>query len=419
MTKTLDVYLENQLTGHLRQEASGQLGFTYAAAWLASPEPRALSQSLPLQDALFHHEECRPFFAGILPDAEKRNRIAQVVGVSARNDFALLDQLGGDCAGAVVLLPTGAQPPVPDAPNYEELGDAALGAALERLPTRPLLAGEPGIRLSLAGAQDKLPVFLSDDGRMFLPHDGAPSSHIVKPPMQQFPDTVHNEAFCLRLAKDLGLYSTPATIRAAGGKAYLLVTRYDRVAIAETGLRRLHQEDFCQALGIPPELKYQNEGGPSVADCFALVRRACSRPAIDLLRLLDFLTFNALVGNHDAHGKNYSLVYDGRTVALAPLYDVVSTIAYPDLAPQMAMKIGSQYAFDRVMPRHWEQLAKDSGLGAPHVRRRVLDLSTRLPDAALRLRAVLAERDQASTTIDRIVDLVSARAKTMRETLER
>ena len=264
-SKTLDVYLENRLAGHLRQAATGQLGFTYAAVWLAAPERRALSQSLPLQNAPFDHDACRPFFAGILPDAEKRDRIAKVVGVSARNDFALLDQLGGDCAGAVILLPAGSLPQGAGAPNYKEFSDASLAASLERLPTRPLLAGEPGIRLSLAGAQDKLPVFLSEEGRLYLPQNGAPSSHIVKPPMQLFPDTVHNEAFCLQLARNLGLHAVQTTIRTAGRNAYLLVTRYDRIATADEGLRRLHQEDFCQALGIPPELKYQHEGGPSVA----------------------------------------------------------------------------------------------------------------------------------------------------------
>jgi serine/threonine-protein kinase HipA len=139
-------------------------------------------------------------------------------------------------------------------------------------------------------------------------------------------------------------------------------------------LEREHQEDFCQALGISPDNKYQNEGGPSLKQCFALLRELSSAPVIDLQRLLDAVIFNFLIGNHDAHGKNFSLRY-GRETRFAPLYDVLSTAYYPELAKKMAMKIGGEYASDKVLPKHFDQLAEEAGLAKPMVKRRVQELA--------------------------------------------
>ena len=148
-------------------------------------------------------------------------------------------------------------------------------------------------------------------------------------------------------------------------------------------LERLHQEDFCQALGIVSEQKYQKEGGPSLKQCFALLREVSSAPVIDLARLLDAVIFNYLVGNNDAHGKNFSLLYRGTgtenfEVTLAPLYDVVSTVYYPELSRDMAMRIGDEYSSEKVTARNFEQLAEEAGLGKPLVRGRVVEVSDRL-----------------------------------------
>ena len=159
---------------------------------------------------------------------------------------------------------------------------------------------------------------------------------------------------------------------------YLLVQRYDRTSLkAAPGspehLEREHQEDFCQALGISPDNKYQIEGGPSLQQCFALLRELSSAPVIDLQRLLDAVIFNFLIGNHDAHGKNFSLLY-GRETRLAPLYDVLSTAYYPELAKKMAMKIGGEYISDKVQPKHFDELAEEAGLAKPMGKRRVWEL---------------------------------------------
>jgi serine/threonine-protein kinase HipA len=234
--------------------------------------------------------------------------------------------------------------------GYRKLTDHGLEALLKELPARPLLAGEQGIRLSLAGAQDKLAIRVEDDA-ICLPLGGAPSAHILKPNVERFEGVVSNEAFCMRLAAAAGLPAAAVEIRKTGDLEFLLVERYDRHhrpgADGAPVPERLHQEDFCQPLGIVPEHKYQKEGGPSLKACFALLREVSSAPVIDLAHLLNAVIFNYVVGNNDAHGKNFSLVCRGsaadRQIRLSPLYDVVSTVCYPSLSPEMAMRIGSEY----------------------------------------------------------------------------
>lgn len=180
----------------------------------------------------------------------------------------------------------------------------------------------------------------------------------------------------MKLATAIGLSAAGVATGNTDGIDYLLVERYDRKITGDT-VKRLHQEDFCQALAIPSEIKYQSEGGPSLKDCFALVRQVSSAPVLDLQRLLDAVIFNYLVGNNDAHGKNFSFIYDheAKTARLAPLYDIVCTAWYPELSKKMAMKIGGEYNCNMVLPRHFEKLAAEAGLAKPLVRRRVPELA--------------------------------------------
>jgi serine/threonine-protein kinase HipA len=279
MARALDVYLNTDLAGHLTQDDDGDMSFQYAASWLQQPDAIPLSHSLPLRQERFRRKDCRGFFAGILPEEAKREMIARNLGISARNDYAMLERIGGECAGAVTFLPHGE--PLPDRHyGYRDLSDGELAAILKELPRRPLLAGEEGIRLSLAGAQDKLAVRVEGNA-ISIPLGGAPSTHILKPDIERFPGLVHNEAFCMRLAA-AGLPAAAVETRKAAGIPFLLVERYDRHhgrgPDGATVVERLHQEDFCQALGIVSENKYQKEGGPSLKQCFALLRGNIERP---------------------------------------------------------------------------------------------------------------------------------------------
>jgi serine/threonine-protein kinase HipA len=219
-----------------------------------------------------------------------------------------------------------------------------------------------------------------------LPAPGQPTTYILKPPIARFSATTENEALVLKLATALGLPAAPVEARTTHGRPYVLITRYDR-RFDETGrARRLHHEDFCQTLGIPPENKYAAEGGPTFRTSFELLRRAATRPAVATLALLDAAIFNLIVGNADAHGKNFSLLYDVGTTSLAPLYDLLSTIAYPDLSPKLAMKIAKRATLEELDRRSWEAFRADIGIAAPFVRRRVKELAaatqTEVPDVS-------------------------------------
>lgn len=417
MARTLEVWWDADRIGLLEQDESGQLSFRYRDDWRNGAEALPISFAMPLTDQPYDDKAARAFFGGLLPEGEKRDLIARRFGVSPRNDYALLDAIGGDCAGALTLLPPGQEPRVtPKKIAYEPLKPDELESILDRLPSKPLLAGENGLRLSLAGAQDKLPVFVADGG-IALPLGDTPSSHILKPAIPHYPDTVLNEAFCLALARSAGLYAVEADIHGVKEREFLLVERYDRRREPGRAMKRLHQEDFCQALGVPSELKYQNdEGGPSLADCFYLVRRATARPAVELRKLLEGVLFNALVGNNDAHAKNFALLYWPWGAALAPLYDLVSTAVYDGLSPRLAMKIGGKYEFDELFPRHWERFAKEAGLGAPQVKRKLLDYCRGLPKIAVALRDQFEDEGHHSSVIHAIVAIVETRC---RQTLER
>ncbi len=263
MARMLDVYLHEQLVGHLIQDDGGQTSFEYLESWLAQPGAAALSQSLPLRQERFPAKECRGFFGGILPEESKRELIARNLGISARNDYAMLEQIGGECAGAVTFIPAGQELPKRDY-HDRKLDAKELAGILRALPKRPLLAGEKGVRLSLAGAQDKVVVRI-EGNEVSLPLGGAPSTHILKPAVERFAGVVFNEALCMTLAAHMNLPAAKVETRKVEDVEYLLVERYDRKHVTIDGapeVERLHQEDFCQAQNIVSELKYQKEGGP-------------------------------------------------------------------------------------------------------------------------------------------------------------
>lgn len=410
MARQLEVWLLGAHIGTLAQ-IDGRLSFSYAADWLArhaaSQNQTSLSQSLQPRAEPFDERATRPFFAGLLPEGAKRKLIAQTLHVSRQNDYALLDGIGGECAGAVTLLEPGQTPQAPNAPHAVRwLDDAQLLRVLDEMLLRPMLAGDEGLRLSLAGAQDKLPV-VADGDRIGLPLFGAPSSHILKPPIAGVEGSVFNEGFCMSLGRALKLDVANTTIHSLGERHYLLVQRYDRQHGAQ--MQRLHQEDFCQALGVAPETKYQSEGGPTLAQAFELLRRSTRPSAPHLLKLLDFVVFNALIGNHDAHGKNFSLLYTPKGALLAPLYDALSTAVYPTLTDKMAMKIGGKYKFSEVQARHWTQFATDSALSPAQVKKRVLDVAKRLPGLASATLASFEAAGNGHPILGKIVALIDQR----------
>lgn len=408
MAHKLDVWLFSEHVGTLGL-GNGRLFFEYAPEWIQRPNAMALSCSLPLQTGPFDDHIARPFFAGLLPEGKMRQLIAQQLHVSGQNEFALLEHLGGDCAGAVTFLAQGtALPQLSQGDDVQWLTDEELVGILDELPHRPMLAGKDGLRLSLAGAQDKLPVIF-DGTRIGLPLNGTASSHVLKPSIQAVEASVINEGFCMALAEAMQLKPASALVHQVGNREFLLVERYDRFVDSQGRRQRLHQEDFCQALGVVSENKYQNEGGPDLTQCFDLVRRVTRPSAPHVLRLLDYVIFNALIGNHDAHGKNFSLLYSPKGPVLSPFYDLLSTAVYPKLAVKMAMKIGSKYKFTEVYARHWEQFAQEAGLAKPQAKKRILNLAKLLPVTARQLQADPRNGFAQHKLVEQIIVLIEQR----------
>ena len=386
----LDVYLHEDRAGTLERLDGAKLRFAYDRDWLATAA-MPLSFSLPLREEPYADEDCRPFFAGLLPEGAFLRAIARAFGISADNPFSVLREIGGECAGAVSLVEAGAAPPFFSSPSPRWLSEGELASLLEELPTHPLMADEDdenGIRLSLAGTRDKLGVLLKDEA-IGITRGRPPSTHIIKVPPSQLPGLVANEAYCMALAKEVGL--TVATVEPlrAGDREALLVERYDRFREGSR-VRRLHQEDFCQATARPPDAKYESEGGPGVAECGALIRAHAAGPGAALLRFLDALLFNILIGNADAHSKNHSLLLEGPGApGLAPLYDLISTRAYGRrFGRKMGMKYGGEYRPDRIRGRHLDRLGDDLGIAHRRVRRHAEDIAV----TALRSRTVARER---------------------------
>ncbi|MBU4121905.1 MAG: HipA domain-containing protein, partial [Proteobacteria bacterium] len=273
----LEVYLHERLVGYLWLDERQRFIFQYDSAWMDRPGSIALSLALPLQKEPYADDLARPFFANLLPEAEVRRVISQRLGISEKNDFILLKKIGGECAGAVSVLPEGNFPQ--DKPGYRELDESELHKIVAELPRKPLMAGERGIRLSLAGAQNKLPIYIEND-RIFLATGNLPSTHILKPPIPGLEGTVMNEAYCMILAGKIGLQAPEVTIR-RGLDTLFIVKRFDRERTPDGKVVRIHQEDFCQALGVLPEQKYESEGGPALSQCFDLINRSSISPAAD------------------------------------------------------------------------------------------------------------------------------------------
>lgn len=413
--KRLIVYLNGEQVGILDEDDNGLLEFQYSPEWMSRVDAIPLSRSLPFQIEPFRGRYARPFFAGILPDEGPRQQIASILGISERNDFAMLGRIGGECAGAISLLPEDAPPPIVGEMRVRELREKELVNIVEELPRRPLMAGRDGLRLSLAGSQSKLPVLIRDTA-IALPLGNTPSTHIIKPEPERFPGLVATEVLCMTLAGTVGLNVPPISIRAVGNKPCIVIQRYDRNIGADYSVTRVHQEDFCQALGFPPERKYQQEGGPLLRDCIGLLREWSTVAALDIRDFLDGLIFNVLVGNADAHGKNYSILYRATERRLAPFYDLVCTLAWPELSKTPAMKIGKSDSIERITPAHWQQMAQESRVGWPMLRERIADLCGKVIDGLQNKDLLAATNDL--TMAERVAGIIQERAASLLRSLK-
>jgi serine/threonine-protein kinase HipA len=441
--------LNGKEVGIVRHER-GRLAFTYAKAWRSAPGAYPLSLSMPLAAASHPHASIEPFLWGLLPDNDLvLTRWAQRFQVSARNAFALIGHVGEDCAGAVQFVPPDRRDALINAPPAETqwLSDADVAKRLRGLLTDVSTGRMPEDtgQFSLAGAQPKT-ALLFDGQRWGVPSGRTPTTHILKPPTGSFAGFAENEHLCLALARALGLPTADSEVRQFEDVTAIVVRRYDRVRITDASAQslqvlalqaaaktasvyRVHQEDFCQALRVHPSLKYQSDGGPGPKQIVGLLRAnasdqrtkergAPSAADEDIATLVDALILNWLIGGTDAHAKNYSiLIGGGGLVRLAPLYDVASILAYPDIDPQkakLAMKIGNSYRLRDIGLSQWRKLSAELHLDGDAVVARVQAMAAELPD---QLADVVSSMHGAGLThpvISKLVEVLMARAGQVR-----
>jgi serine/threonine-protein kinase HipA len=384
----IPVYYEAYQVGGLTLGQQGAISFSYDSRWLDTSGIFPISLSMPLGAEPYGSEIVHPWLANLLPEEHQLAALAKIIGVDRNDTVAVLREIGGDTAGALSF----GEPSLRENWTYttleafygEKTPDKALLKHFEDLKVRPFLVGEDGIRLSLAGGQQKTALTVlgpdgvprlglpAKDDALAIPRNGAPSTLIIKPDNPNVPGIVENEAYCLALASAIGIEAVETQILKAGDRNALAVARYDRDRARDGRIRRRHQEDFAQANRVFPTSKYEmgTFPGPSLQTLFLTGQNLPSR---DALRLLDKVIFNIVVANTDAHAKNYSLLLTGER-ALAPFYDVSCVLPWKDnqINQNFAQKIsGKKRRPGDTHGRHWDAMAESAGYNARETRRRV------------------------------------------------
>jgi serine/threonine-protein kinase HipA len=420
----LFVVIGSRLAGQITR-ARGRVELTYDDAYRQARGATPLSVSMPLQEPTHRHIVLAPWLDGLLPDsAAVRRRWGRQFSVSADSPFSLLSTpVGEECAGAARFVTAerldAALAGEGDVTWLSEADVAERIRALHEDSSAWLGVDFTG-RFSLAGAQAKTALLYDEvNGRWGIPTGAAATSHILKPAITGLDDHDLNEHVCLRAAGAAGLLCAPTRLVRFEDQNAVTATRYDRVSRGGRWLARVHQEDMCQALGLPPERKYQNEGGPSTRDISALLRRVLrlDQAEAGVWRFFDAVALNWLIAGTDAHAKNYSLLLSGQQVALAPLYDIASALPYramPTHRLRLAMKFGAEYTLDTRSSTVWPRVAADFGLPVEEVRVRASALMDVLPDAFKDASADPTVAEVESPLPGRLVDAVAARVKQCR-----
>ena len=387
MSEILVVVADRRIMGEVQRDRRGRLMLVYDDDWRSTDEAYPLSLSMPLVVGEHEHARIEPWLWGLLPDNDAiLARWGQKFHVSPRNAFALLGAVGEDCPGAIQLVrPERVEKTLRDGGHHVEwLTEADIAERLRTLRSDQAawrMARDVG-QFSLAGAQPKT-ALLHDGRRWGVPHGPTPTTHILKPPIGTLAGHAQNEHLCLALARGLGLPAAGSEIVGFEDEVAIVVERYDRVRTAGA-IRRLHQEDMCQILGLPPTKKYQNEGGPGCAEISEAIRTHSGEPGEDARTFARAIILNWIIGGTDAHAKNFSMLIGARGRArLAPLYDVASTLPY-DFDPRklkMANRIGGKYRLEEISSRHWAGFASEVRLPATEVLDMARTMAEGLPEA--------------------------------------
>jgi len=402
--------------GRVHNDTRGRLTFIYDDQWRNDIEAYPLSLSMPIAAKEHGRAAVEAFLWGLLPDNEQvLARWAAKFQVSARNVFALISHVGEDCAGAVQFVTPERLEAIRSGKEdkVEWLDEAELAKRLRALREDHAawrLPRDTG-QFSLAGAQPKTALLLQND-RWGIPSGRIPTTHVLKPPTGHFDGHAENEHICLMLARNLGLPAAQSKVRRFKDEVAIVVERYDRQQKGND-IIRVHQEDTCQALGIMPTKKYQNEGGPSPANIIELLRTYSTDRDADLDTFVAALGFNWLIAGMDAHAKNYSLLLSGPDIRLAPLYDIASILPYEEVdlrKAKLAMKIGGEHKVELIGLRQWQKFAREVRTNADQLVEVLISMAKHLPDEVAAARALAREEGLNNALIDRLAKQLIDRA---------
>ena len=389
----LNVYLNSRLAGRLRRMANGAIDFRYDQSWLDWEHTLPISTSLPLREDRFGGDPVVTVLDNLLPDsAPIRRRIAERVKAEGYDAYSLLAKVGRDCAGALQFLPEGQEPGLAGVIEGHEVDDGEIAKRIRNLAHAPLgVDGGEEFRISIAGMQEKTALLYWKE-KWHIPRGNTATTHIIKPQIGVLPNgvdwsrSVENEHLCLRLADALGLPAATTEITDFDGERVLVVERFDRRWTRDERLLRLPQEDFCQALSVPPTLKYDADGGPGLADMLDLLQGS-NEPEADRRMFIKAQIAFWLLGATDGHAKNFSIfLRPGGRFELTPLYDVMSAQRAVDAGQlrrnefRFALSVGNNrhYVMAGILPRHFVQTAAREGM-PPQV---VHDVCAELADTA-------------------------------------
>lgn len=406
--------------GTLTEDELGAPELVYDNQWRYHRDATPLSVGLPLSEPRHRGDHLENYLWGLLPDNnDVLHRWARRYEVSSRDILGLLAEVGEDVAGAAQYVPDGTEPEENRPGQIRRVSEQDIEGFLKDLK-RDSAAWHPDAygRWSLAGAQAKIALGHQKDIGWFIPDGVTPTTHILKPAIPGLAHHELNEHLCLAAARQLKFRASKSRIRMFGSEPALVVTRYDRI-LRDGRLERVHQEDFCQALGVHPANKYQSDGGPSLEDMILLLREHST--AADTTRLLMAAVFNWLILGTDAHAKNYGLLLSAGEVRLAPLYDVASVVPYGRLPgrARLAQKISGEYRPEAITVRHWERLAEFAGISPKMFVELTFSLARLLPmvlnDVARGTRVPPEMVEPLQQTKDAIIEWVGECVKNLEE----
>ncbi len=428
--RTLVVLLGGQRVGTITEERD-DLTLIYEDDYRKSAQSTPLSLSMPFTSQQHGDRVVRSFLWGLLPDNELvLQRWARNYQVSPRNPFALLRHVGADCAGAAQFVPPDdVEALLAGAGGVDWISEAEIGQRLRTL-RRDLTAWHLSAtgQFSLAGVQAKTALYFDPETeRWGDPRGATPTTHIIKPAVAGLDDHDLNEHICLQAARTLGLDAASSDIISFETERAIVVKRYDRRQRSDGAIQRIHQEDLCQALGVPPTAKYQNEGGPTPEQILTLLREQTRHASGNGASrttdgFFDALAFNWIVAGTDAHAKNYSVLLSGAQVRLAPMYDVASALPYDDTylpKLKMAMRIGGEYGVSKVERRHWHRFAETVGLDPDQAIQRIDNMASQISDAFAGIVDSEPVRAVRSELPNRLLDRIALRADVCRQALAR